>query len=165
MLNGDLLTQFNVGNMLAFHADGGFKATVGVHEYVHTVPYGVVEREGDRITGIREKPTQTWLANAGIYVFEPDLVERVPQDTYFPLPTLVEECLDRGEAVGAFPIKEDWIDVGHPEGVTTRRAERGTSRELGGTQGPGDGGRRIHREPPCGAPGRIGRRRARLLLL
>ena len=68
MLNGDLLTQFNVGNMLAFHADGGFKATVGVHEYVHTVPYGVVEREGDRITGIREKPTQTWLANAGIYV-------------------------------------------------------------------------------------------------
>ena len=123
MLNGDLLTQFNVGNMLAFHADGGFKATVGVHEYVHTVPYGVVEREGDRITGIREKPTQTWLANAGIYVFEPDLVERVPKDTYFPLPTLVEECLDRGEAVGAFPIKDDWIDVGHPKELRRARGE------------------------------------------
>ena len=123
MLNGDLLTQFNIGNMLGFHADGGFKATVGVHEYVHTVPYGVVEREGDRITGIREKPTQTWLANAGIYVFEPDLVERVPQDTYFPLPTLVEECLDRGEAVGAFPIKDDWIDVGHPKELRRARGE------------------------------------------
>jgi len=123
MLNGDLLTQFNIGNMLAFHADGGFKATVGVHEYVHTVPYGVVEREGDRITGIREKPTQTWLANAGIYVFEPDLVERVPKDTYFPLPTLVEECLDRGESVGAFPIKEDWIDVGHPKELRKARGE------------------------------------------
>jgi dTDP-glucose pyrophosphorylase/predicted transcriptional regulator len=123
MLNGDLLTQFNVGNMLAFHAEGGFKATVGVHEYVHTVPFGVVEQEGNRITGIREKPTQTWLANAGIYVFEPDLVERVPQDTYFPLPTLVEECLDRGEAVGAFPIKEDWIDVGHPKELRRARGE------------------------------------------
>jgi dTDP-glucose pyrophosphorylase len=123
MLNGDLLTQFNIGNMLAFHTDGGFKATVGVHEYVHTVPYGVVEREGDRITGIREKPTQSWLANAGIYVFEPDLVERVPQDTYFPLPTLVEECLDRGEAVGAFPIEEDWIDVGHAKELRKARGE------------------------------------------
>jgi dTDP-glucose pyrophosphorylase len=124
MLNGDLLTQFNVGNMLDFHADGGFMATVGVHEYVHTVPYGVVERQGDRIVGIREKPTQTWLANAGIYVFEPVLVERVPQDTYFPLPTLVEECLDHGEVVGAFPIKEDWIDVGHPKELRRARGER-----------------------------------------
>lgn len=123
MLNGDLLTQFNVGNILAFHVGGGFKATVGVHEYVHTVPYGVVEQEGDRITGIREKPTQTWLANAGIYVFEPGLVERVPKDTYFPLPVLVEECLDRGEAVGAFPVKEDWIDVGHPKELRRARGE------------------------------------------
>lgn len=123
MLNGDLLTQFNVGNILAFHADGGYKATVGVHEYIHTVPYGVVEQEGDRITGIREKPTQTWFVNAGIYVFEPDLLERVPKDTYFPLPALVEECLDRGEAVGAFPIEEDWIDVGHPKKLRQARGE------------------------------------------
>lgn len=123
MLNGDLLTQFNVGNLLSFHAEGGFKATVGVHEYIHTVPYGVVEQEGDRITGIREKPTQRWITNAGIYVFEPELLERVPKDTYFPLPALVEECLDRGEAVGAFPIKEDWIDVGHPKELRRARGE------------------------------------------
>jgi dTDP-glucose pyrophosphorylase len=123
LLNGDLLTQFNVGNLLAFHAGGGFKATVGVHEYVHTIPYGVVEREGDRITGIREKPTQTWLANAGIYVIEPDLAGRVPKDTYFPLPALVEECIERGETVGAFPIEEDWIDVGHPKELRLARGE------------------------------------------
>ncbi|RJP24835.1 MAG: CBS domain-containing protein [Deltaproteobacteria bacterium] len=123
MLNGDLLTQFNVGNMLAFHTEGEFKATVGVHEYIHTVPYGVVERDGDRVTGIREKPTQTWLANAGIYVFHPDLVERVPKDTYYPLPALVEECLDRGEPVGTFPIKEEWIDVGHPTELRRARGE------------------------------------------
>jgi len=123
MLNGDLLTQFNVGNMLDFHADGGFKATVGVHEYVHTIPYGIVEQEGDRITGVREKPTQTWIANAGIYVFDPGLVGRVPKDTYFPLPALVEECLDRGEAVGAFPIKDDWIDVGQPKELRRARGE------------------------------------------
>jgi dTDP-glucose pyrophosphorylase/predicted transcriptional regulator len=123
MLNGDLLTQFNVADMLAFHAEGGFKATVGLQKYFHTVPYGVVERDGNRVTGMREKPTYTWLANAGIYVFDPDLVERVPKHTHFPLPTLVEECLDRGEAVGAFPINEDWIDVGHPKELWRARGE------------------------------------------
>jgi len=82
-----------------------------------------VEREGDRITGIREKPTQTWLANAGIYVIEPDLAGRVPKDTYFPLPALVEECIERGETVGAFPIEEDWIDVGHPKELRLARGE------------------------------------------
>ena len=123
MVNGDLLTHFNVEKMLAFHSEGGFKATVGAQEYIHTVPYGVIEREGDRITGVREKPTQTWLANAGIYVIGPDLVERVPKDTYFPLPALVEECLDRGESIGVFPIKEDWIDVGHPKELQRARGE------------------------------------------
>jgi dTDP-glucose pyrophosphorylase len=123
VLNGDLLTQFNLGNLLAFHAEGGFKATVGVHEYVHTVPYGIVDQEGDRVTGMREKPSQAWLVNAGIYVFDPELVERVPKNIYFPLPTLIEESLDRGEAVGAFPLKEDWIDVGRPKELRRARGE------------------------------------------
>jgi dTDP-glucose pyrophosphorylase/predicted transcriptional regulator len=121
VLNGDVLTQFNAGNMLAFHADHGHKATVGVHEYIHTVPYGVVEQADDRVTGIREKPVERWLVNAGIYIIDPDLIGRVPKDTNFPLPVLLEECLDRGETVGAFHIKEDWIDVGHPVELSRAR--------------------------------------------
>jgi len=120
VLNGDLLTQVNVDSMLAFHAKGGFKVTMGVHEYVHTVPYGVLDQKDDRITGFREKPLQTWLTNAGIYVFEPDLLKRVPKNTNFPLPALVEACLIHDELVGAYHIKEDWIDVGQP--VELRRA-------------------------------------------
>jgi hypothetical protein len=29
------------------------------------------------------------------------------------LPALIEECLERKDRVGAFPIETDWIDVGH----------------------------------------------------
>ena len=101
----------------------GASATVGVHEYVHTVPFGVVDRQGERITGLREKPSQSWLTNAGIYVLEPELLARVPPNTYFPLPALVEECLDRGEAVGAFRVEEDWIDVGQHQELRRARGE------------------------------------------
>jgi dTDP-glucose pyrophosphorylase/CBS domain-containing protein len=123
VLNGDLLTQFDVGRILAFHVRGGHKATVGVHEYVHTVPFGVVGIEGERIVALREKPTQAWQTNAGIYVLEPELLARVPSDVDFPLPALVEECLDRGECVGAFRVEEDWIDVGRHQELRRARGE------------------------------------------
>lgn len=123
VLNGDLLTQLDVGQMLAFHGSAGHKVTVGVHEYRHTVPFGVVELQGERIVAVREKPTQSWQVNAGIYILEPDLLARIPKDTYFPLPALVEECLDRGEAVGAFRVEEDWIDVGRHQELRRARGE------------------------------------------
>ncbi len=112
VLNGDLLTQFDVGSLLMFHAAGRHSATIGIHEYTHTVPFGVVDVDGARVIQLREKPSATWHANAGIYVLQPDLVARVPARTFFPMPALIEDCLDRGETVGAFHVEEDWIDVG-----------------------------------------------------
>jgi dTDP-glucose pyrophosphorylase len=123
VLNGDLVTQWDVGRMLAFHRDGGYKATVGVHDYVHTIPYGVIETRGDKVALLREKPTATWLANAGVYVLDPELVARVPKGVHFPLPALVEECIERHEAVGAFRIEEDWTDVGQPPDLNRARGE------------------------------------------
>lgn len=115
VLNGDLLTQFDASGMLAFHVEGRHVATVGCYEYVHTVPYGVVDLCEGRVTAIHEKPRESWTVNAGIYVLEPFLLARVPNGTYFPLPALVEECLDRNESVGAYRIAGDWIDVGSPK--------------------------------------------------
>jgi dTDP-glucose pyrophosphorylase len=113
VLNGDLLTQFDVDSLMNFHTRGAYSATVGIHEYTHTVPFGVVDIVDDCIVEMREKPSEVWLTNAGIYVLEPAVVERVPKATEFALPALIEECLDREERVGAFRIETDWIDVGH----------------------------------------------------
>jgi dTDP-glucose pyrophosphorylase len=124
VMNGDLLTQVDVDDLLRFHDAGGFLATVAVREYVHTVPYGVVETADGRVAGFREKPTESWLANAGIYVLSPELVGRVPADTVVDLPSLVEECLRRGEPVGAFDLEDEWVDVGHPRQLKEARGWR-----------------------------------------
>jgi dTDP-glucose pyrophosphorylase len=124
VLNGDLLTRFDADRMFAYHAEGKYRATVGVHEYLHTVPFGVIDAERGRIKSIREKPSCSWLTNTGIYILDPDLIERVPPDTYFPLPALVEECLDQGEPVGAFRIEEEWDDLGHPQNLKRARGEK-----------------------------------------
>jgi dTDP-glucose pyrophosphorylase len=124
VLNGDLLTQVDVGSLLTFHTRGGYSATVGIHEYSHTVPFGVVDMRGDRVVQMREKPAEVWLTNAGIYVLQPSIVARVPHGSEYPLPALIEECLERQEAVGAFRIETDWIDVGHQAELQRARGLR-----------------------------------------
>ena len=121
VLNGDLLTEFDVGSMIAFHAQGRYAATMGVHDYVQSVPFGVLDIAEGRVLGIREKPTMMYPTNAGIYVLNPALLDRVPRNTMYTIPALVEDCLARGESVGAFPIEDDWLDVGRPHELQRAR--------------------------------------------
>jgi dTDP-glucose pyrophosphorylase len=123
VLNGDLLTQFDVGSLIAFHQRGRFAVTVGLHEYSHTIPFGVVDLDGDRIVQMREKPSKLWLTNAGIYMIEPSVVARVPTASDYPMPALVEECLERGEPVGGFRVEADWIDVGRQDELERARGQ------------------------------------------
>jgi dTDP-glucose pyrophosphorylase/predicted transcriptional regulator len=112
VLNGDLVTQFDLGQMLRLHADAQHRATVAVHSYVHTVPFGVLDVENGLVARLREKPTHSWLTNAGVYVLDPDLISRVPPETFVTVPGLLDDCVSRGERVGIFAIDDDWIDVG-----------------------------------------------------
>lgn len=113
--NGDLLTQVNISRLLDFHIQGGFCATIAYHDYSLTIPYGVLKIERDCLKGICEKPTETWKTNAGIYVLNAELLKQIPSGTYYSIPSIFEDCLKNGETVGAFPIEEDWIDIGCPQ--------------------------------------------------
>jgi dTDP-glucose pyrophosphorylase len=121
VMNGDLVTQADIGAILDFHDRGQFKATVGLRPYQHRVPYGCVEVADNRIVSFDEKPLVSRLINAGIYVLTPDLPARVPRGTEYPMPALIEACLAQGEPVGAFLIEDEWMDVGHGEQLKAAR--------------------------------------------
>ena len=114
VMNGDLVTQFAVGDMLEVHAREGTAATMAVSDYVHSVPFGVCETDGSRLVRLREKPVSTWLVNAGIYVLDPSLLDHVPADREFHVPQLLLGCLERGEPVGTWRLAGEWLDVGRP---------------------------------------------------
>jgi dTDP-glucose pyrophosphorylase len=123
VLNGDLVTQVNFGELLDFHDRGGFAATMGVRQYAHQVPFGCVEVDGTRVARMEEKPLLERLVNAGIYAINPPVLARVPKSTLYPITSLFEECLERGEKIGAFEIDDDWLDVGHRDQL--RQAQQG----------------------------------------
>ncbi len=120
VLNGDLVTQCNLAEMLEHHQRCAALATLGVRRYVHQVPFGCVETDGDRLTRIEEKPALTRLVNAGVYVLEPELLPRIPRSA-FPITTLFEDCLGRGENLAVYEITDDWVDVGQHDQLKQAR--------------------------------------------
>lgn len=112
VLNGDLLTQFNVDKILDYHNKNNFYITVGVYDYVYKVPYGVVEEKNGKLISIKEKPSAIWSINAGIYVLNPSAIKKVPKGKAYMMTDLIEKCLEKKLKVGVFNIEGDWIDIG-----------------------------------------------------
>lgn len=121
VLNGDVVTQADLGAMLTFHREGGYVATLGVREYSHTVPFGCLETKDGRVVQYVEKPVLNRLINTGLYVLNPELIVRVPGDTEYPITHIIEECLSNQKPVGAYEIEDDWIDIGQREQLKLAR--------------------------------------------
>ncbi|HEY7838608.1 MAG TPA: nucleotidyltransferase family protein [Terriglobales bacterium] len=115
LMNGDLVTQANLGSMLDFHQQGGQAATIGIRRYLHTVPFGCVETDGQSVTDIEEKPCISKNINSGMYVLNPEVLSLLERAEACGVPDLLELALDRGHQVCAFEIDEDWIDIGRME--------------------------------------------------
>jgi NDP-sugar pyrophosphorylase family protein len=115
MMNGDLLTKVNFEHLLAFHQEQKGLATMCVREYDFQVPYGVIEICDQKIKSIIEKPTHNFFVNAGIYVLEPELINKVDGISYLDMPTLIEQQLKEGAQINSFPVHEYWLDIGKME--------------------------------------------------
>lgn len=124
VMNSDLLTEVDLRRMLDFHRRTDAVATIGVREYGFEIPFGVVRREGDRVTGLAEKPHHRELVSAGIYVLEPVAFSSLEIDEYCDMPTLLSRLIAEERRVGAFEIHEEWIDVGRPEDLERARRAR-----------------------------------------
>jgi dTDP-glucose pyrophosphorylase len=121
VMNGDLITDCPVGDLLDAHESHGFAATVAVSEYSHQVPFGVVRVEDGGLAGIVEKPVSSWSVNAGVYALQPELLDRVPTDRLYPITSLLDDCLRRGEPVGVWRMPGSWLDVGRPAELAQAR--------------------------------------------
>ncbi len=123
VMNGDILTSVNFGQLLAFHYDNNALATMGLNRFQYQVPYGVVDVKNQHITGFSEKPVFDFFVNAGIYVISPQALDLIPRDQFFDMPSLFDQ-LHPDKRV-AFPLHEYWLDVGKPDDLNRAMDEFG----------------------------------------
>lgn len=118
-LNGDLLTDLDLGALLEFHASQGARATIGLQAVSDSTGFGLVTvDDAGRVTGFREKPApgeaSAGLVNAGVYVLEREVIERVPEGRAVSIerdvfPELV------GEGLFGRVLDGYWVDIGTPD--------------------------------------------------
>lgn len=112
VMNGDLLTKVDLKALLAFHHQHQNSITTCVREYSQQVPYGVIEMDEHKVTQLVEKPVYRYFVNGGIYALSPSVLANVPKETFYDMPTLIDEVMAKNQPVGGFPITEYWMDIG-----------------------------------------------------
>ncbi|MES3037942.1 MAG: nucleotidyltransferase family protein, partial [Bdellovibrionota bacterium] len=123
VMNGDLLTKLSFTDLLEFHNAHKNDATMSLRQYEHQIPFGVVTTENEQVLKIEEKPIRGFFVNGGIYVLDPKVISLIPKDTYFDMPTLLEQLIETGKKVGAFPFFDYWIDIGRMDDYERAHAE------------------------------------------
>ncbi|MGH2818308.1 MAG: sugar phosphate nucleotidyltransferase [Actinomycetota bacterium] len=121
VFNGDILTDADLTSITGWHRDKGAEATIVLSPVENPSAFGVVPTDEDgRVLGFIEKPLRdeapTNLINAGIYVFEPSVLERIPSgEVWSAERQLFPGLVDEGAALYATAIDSYWMDVGTPD--------------------------------------------------
>ncbi len=125
----DDLTDLPLDRMLAFHRERGALATIAVVERDDVRHYGVVVCDTDgKIVGFQEKPDpgteRSRLVNTGIYLFEPAMLQRIPEGVFHDFGSQAFPALQaEGAPFYAFVARDAyWCDIGTPSEY--RRASR-----------------------------------------
>jgi NDP-sugar pyrophosphorylase family protein len=121
VFNGDVLTQVDLGAVIALHRERKARATIVLTPVENPSAYGLVETD-DRgnIRRFLEKPNPDEITcdtiNAGIYVLEPETFERIPKGTPWSIErSFFPSLIERAETFVSYVYRGYWIDIGTPE--------------------------------------------------
>jgi len=110
--NSDILTNLDYEDFLLkfLNSNADFAITTVSHNY--TIPYGVVEINQDRIKAITEKPTMTYQCNAGIYLMKKEVLDLIPNETFFNTTDLIQVLLSNDKIIFPYQFSGYWLDIG-----------------------------------------------------
>jgi NDP-sugar pyrophosphorylase family protein len=116
VLNGDILTTLSFKDLIDFHKRQGTIATVAVHSRKVEIDYGVIDVSRDlRILKHREKPVLEYMVGMGICVFEPKILDYIPENRKYDIPDLISCLIENGQKISAYVSDDYWMDIGRPD--------------------------------------------------
>ena len=119
-VNGDVITDLDVGDLVDRHRAFGGEGTVHLTPVDDPSRYGVVQIDHDgRVVAFIEKPPaheapSNWI-NAGTYVFEPSVIDRVPAGDKVSIERTVFPAMVADRTLFAVQDAGYWVDAGTPE--------------------------------------------------
>jgi len=118
--NGDVMTDLDVGALVAAHRRFAAEATIHLIGVDDPSAFGVVDLDADgRVRAFVEKPPPgaepSNLVNAGTYVFEPAVLDRIPAGRKVSIERDVFPGIAADGALYGVSTDDYWLDAGRPE--------------------------------------------------
>ena len=147
VVNGDVLTDSDISALIDFHRSSGAEGTISLTPVEDPSAFGVVPTDPQgRVEAFIEKPPRdeapTNYINAGTYVFETSVLDRIPADRRVSIERETFPALVESGTLYALGSEAYWLDTGTPDAY------------LRGPPGPAAG-------PPELPSGPVGRPRSR----
>jgi mannose-1-phosphate guanylyltransferase len=119
VVNGDVLTDLDLGELVAFHDAHGGEGTIALHQVDDPSAFGVVPTDADgKVEAFVEKPTReeapTDLINAGTYVLEASVLDRIADGRKVSIDREVFPAMVADGVLYAMSGNTYWIDTGTP---------------------------------------------------
>ena len=115
--NGDILTNFNLYDMIRAHRKNKAWITTALKAVKDPKRFGVAELHGEKIVKFIEKPEvpPTNFINAGIHIVEPEVLDYIPKGKFCSFEREIMPIItEKGKAFG-YKLFGPWIDIGLPE--------------------------------------------------
>ncbi len=116
VMNGDLLTDLDIGAFVAAHRSAGAIGTIAVYRKVVNLTLGVLSLDVEsQVVDYVEKPSIDYLVSTGIYCFKPAVLEHLTAGVPSDLPDLIRALIARRHRIHGYRFEGNWLDIGRPE--------------------------------------------------
>jgi dTDP-glucose pyrophosphorylase len=115
VMNSDLLTNINFADFYQHFISKQADIAVASIPYHVNVPYAVIETEDSVVMSLKEKPTYTYYSNAGIYLFNAQILNNIPKNEFCNATDVLDKAILDQRKIISYPILGYWLDVGKPE--------------------------------------------------
>tara|TARA_X000000950_G_scaffold243020_1_gene297787 strand:+ start:8231 stop:9277 length:1047 start_codon:yes stop_codon:yes gene_type:complete len=115
--NCDVLTKIRYDELLKYHTSKKNNvATISAKNYDINIPFGVLNTIKNKFINVTEKPSFSYLINAGIYIIDQKILKLINKNQYMDMTTLFNK-IPKKEKVAVYPFYEKWFDIADIEDI------------------------------------------------
>ena len=112
LMNSDLLTNIDYEDFYKAFIEKGVDMLVASIPYEVNLPYAVFDADSRSVKSLKEKPSYTYYANAGIYLFKKELLNLIPKGKVYNATDFMKDVIEKKMKLVHYPIRGYWLDIG-----------------------------------------------------
>lgn len=130
VMNGDVLTDLDFGQVLRGHAASGAPLTIATYPRTVHIDFGVLSTDRGQVVGFTEKPSVDYRVSMGVYGVSRSTLSGYTPGLPLGFDELVVDLLNAERPPRAHEFDGYWLDIGRPDDYDRANADFSALRPL-----------------------------------